>query len=129
MLSGPQTLDSIQQDTPTTIETNNPMATLGVTGTGDDYSLTINTGGTYEIKYTTLVNITGGGEISVSIQNSGTAQAGLTQTITAPSGQDIIVSNSVIANLTGGDQLTLAIAGSNISGSVKEASFTVKKLD
>ena len=129
MLSGPQTLSNIQQDTPTTIETDNPMATLDVTSTGDDYSLTINTGGAYEIKYNTLVNITGGGAISVSIQNGETAQAGLTQSVTAPSDQDFIVSNSVIANLNANDKLTLAIQGNNISGSVKEASFTVKKLD
>ena len=105
------------------------MNLLNTTTNGADYTLTITQEGIYEIAYNMIINITGGGDVTTSIQQNANGLAGTTQSITAPSGEDFTVSNSVITSLDANDNITLAIEGNNISGTVEEASFTVKKLN
>ncbi len=99
------------------------------TNSNENYTLTITEEGIYEIAYNMIINITDGGDVSTSIQQNGNNLAGTLQSVTTQNAQDFTVNNSVITSLEANDKITLVIEGNNKSGTVEEASFTVKKLN
>ena len=127
--SNPQVLTNLTEDTPTNIDVNTPMTLLNVTTTNTSNTLTIETPGTYEIKYEAVANITEGGEITLLVTQNNTPLPGTIQSITTEPATDTTITNSTITTLNNQDVLNLGIEANNLNGSIKYATLSVKKLD